>query len=184
MLVATVARCPVFGGRARGFDAATAMAIPRVREVVPIERGIAVEALQVDWLMGRQASLSNAKVGKRLLAALEEEGTLVERRGDARRTLKRAAEIVEAVYQTPYLAHATIEPMNCVAHVQKDGCDVWVGTQDQKSTRARAAEITGLPEAQVRVHTQFLGGGFGRRLETDFAAEAVELSMKLGLLSR
>jgi isoquinoline 1-oxidoreductase beta subunit len=192
MRVATVARCPVFGGRARGFDAAAAMAFPRVREVVPIERGIAVvaddfwsaqrgrEALQVDWSVGKHAAFSNAKIEKRLLAALDEEGTLAERRGDAKRTLGRAAGIVEAVYQTPYLAHATIEPMNCVAHVQKDGCDVWVGTQDQKSTRARAAEITGLPEALVRVHTQFLGGGFGRRLETDFADEAVELSMKLG----
>ncbi|MGA7179824.1 MAG: molybdopterin cofactor-binding domain-containing protein [Thiobacillaceae bacterium] len=191
MLVATVARCPVFGGRVGRFDASAALAIPQVRKVVPIGSGIAVvaddfwsalrgrEALDINWTPGRNASLSNAKIEKRLLTGLKGKGTPVRSRGDARRRLRRAAEVVEAVYQTPYLAHATIEPMNCVAHVQEDGCDIWVGTQDQGSTRARAAEITGLPEEQVRVHTQFLGGGFGRRLETDFVAEAVELSRKL-----
>jgi isoquinoline 1-oxidoreductase beta subunit len=192
MRVAAVARSPVPGGRAGHFDAADALAIPGVREVVPIERGVAVvaddfwsaqrgrEALRIDWSPGKHASLSNAGIEARLLAALRQDGKVVERRGDARHALERAAQRVEAVYQTPYLAHATIEPMNCVAHVRKDGCDVWVGTQDQHSTRARAAEIAGLPEAQVHVHTQFLGGGFGRRLETDFVAEAVELSLKLG----
>ncbi len=192
MRVAAVARSPVFGGRVRTFDARAALAIPGVREVVPIASGIAVaadsfwsaqrgrDALTIDWSPGRHASLSAAKIEARLLAALKKEGTPVDRRGNARRMLERAAQIVEAVYQTPNLAHATIEPMNCVASVQEDGCDVWVGTQDPKSTRERAAVIAGLGELQVRVHTQFLGGGFGRRLETDFVEEAVELSRKLG----
>lgn len=192
MRVAAVARAPAPGGRAGHFDAAGALAIPGVREVVPVERGVAVvaddfwsaqrgrEVLRIDWSPGSHASLDNAGIEARLLATLERDGQIVERRGDARRTLERAAQRVEAVYQTPYLAHATIEPMNCVAHVRKDGCDVWVGTQDQHGTRARAAAISGLPEERVQVHTQFLGGGFGRRLETDFVAEAVELSMKLG----
>ncbi|MGE5320410.1 MAG: molybdopterin cofactor-binding domain-containing protein [Hyphomicrobiaceae bacterium] len=192
MRVAAVARCPVFGGRVRAFDASAALAMPQVCEVVPIASGIAVvaddfwsaqrgcAALRIDWSPGGNASLSDAKIEEKLLNALQSQGEVVERRGDAMRTLRRAAEVSEAVYQTPYLAHATIEPMNCVAHVQRDGCDIWVGTQDQKRTRARAAEITGLPEAKVRVHTQFLGGGFGRRLETDFVEEAVELSRRLG----
>lgn len=192
MLVASVVRSPVFGGRARHFDANAALAMPRVREVVPIESGIAVvaedfwsalrgrEALRIEWAPGRHAALNNAKIESRLLAALEEDGTPALRRGDAGRAIARAADVVEAVYQTPYLAHATIEPMNCVASVTKEGCDIWVGTQDQQQTRAIATEITGLPGERVRVHTQLLGGGFGRRLETDFVADAVELSAKLG----
>lgn len=193
MVVATVARCPVFGGRAKRFHAEAALAIRGVRAVLPIESGIAVvaddfwtalrgrEALQIDWTLGRNAGLNNVKIEQRLLRALKENGTLIERRGDAKRALERATQVMEAVYQTPYLAHATLDPMNCVAHVREDACDVWVGTQDQESTRAVAAEISGLPEERVRVRTQSLGGGFGRRLQTDFVAEAVELSRELGL---
>jgi len=192
MRVAAVARCPVFGGRAKRFDAEAALAIPGVREVLPIASGIAVvaddfwsalrgrDALQIDWTPGRNAQLNNEKIEQGLLRALKESGTLIERRGDAKRTLGRASEIIEAVYHTPYLAHATLEPMNCIAHVRADACDVWVGTQDQEDSRSVAAEISGLPEERVHVHTQFLGGGFGRRLHTDFVAEAVELSRKIG----
>jgi isoquinoline 1-oxidoreductase beta subunit len=192
MRVATVVRCPVFGGRAKRFDAEAALALPGVRKVLPIESGIAVvaddfwsalrgrEALKIDWTLGSNAQLDNTKIEQRLLRALDESGTLIERRGDAKRALGRATRLIEADYQTPFLAHATLEPMNCVAHVGQDACDVWVGTQDQASTRTIAAEISGLPESMVRVHTQFLGGGFGRRLLTDFVAEAVELSRTLG----
>jgi len=193
MLVATVARCPVFGGRAKRFAAAAALAVPGVRAVLPIASGIAVladdfwsalrgrELLHIDWTLGSNAQLNNAKIERGLLRALKQDGTLIAHHGDAKRALGRASQIVEAVYQTPYLAHVTIEPMNCVAHVRADGCDVWVGTQDQAATRATAAEISGLPEARVRVHTQFLGGGFGRRLQTDCVADAVELSRELGV---
>lgn len=193
MRVAAVARCPVFGGRPKGLDAEAALAIPGVREVLPIASGIAVvaedfwsalrgrEALQIDWALGRNAQLTSARIEQQLLRATRQSGELIERRGDAKRALERAPRIIEAVYHTPYLAHATLEPMNCVAHVGKDACDLWVGTQDQESSRTVAAEISGLPEARVRVHTQFLGGGFGRRLYTDSVAEAVELSRKLGV---
>ncbi len=193
MRVAAVARCPVFGGRARRFDAAAALALPGVREVLTIESGIAVvaddfwsalrgrEALEIDWALGANGAVDDAKIERQLLASLKKTGKAAERRGDARRALSQADRLIEAVYQTPYLAHATIEPMNCVAHVRRDGCDVWTGTQHQASTRAVAAEIAGVPPRRVAVHTQFLGGGFGRRLETDFVAEAVELSRKLGV---
>jgi isoquinoline 1-oxidoreductase beta subunit len=193
MVVAAVARCPVFGGRAKSYDDSAALAVPGVRQVLPIDSGIAVvadnfwpalqgrDALQIEWVLGRQAALDNGKIEQRLLRALKEPGTLAERRGDANRAFGRAAQVIEAVYQTPYLAHATIEPMNCVAHVCEDACDIWVGTQDQADTQAVAAALCGLPEDRVRVHTQFLGGGFGRRLKTDFVAEAVELSRELRL---
>lgn len=191
MRVAAVARCPVFGGRAKRLDAEATLAVAGVRAVLPIASGIAVvaddfwsalrgrDALHIDWALGRNARLNNDKIEQRLLRATNESGMLIERRGDAKRTLGRAAQLIDAVYRTPFLAHATLEPMNCVAHVREDACDVWVGTQDQQGSRAVAAEISGLPEEGVRVHTQFLGGGFGRRLQTDFVAEAVELSREL-----
>ena len=176
-LVAVVARCPVFGGRARSFDDRAARAVPGVRDVRMIESGVAVvaddfwsalrgrEALRVEWKGGRHARLSSAQVERRLLAAL----------GRGRKTA------IEAIYCTPYLAHAPIEPMNCIAEVGREGCDVWVGTQHQAETQRVAARIAGVAKSRVRVHTQFLGGGFGRRLETDFVAEAVELSRALGV---
>ncbi len=175
-LVAVVARSPVFGGRPRRFDDRAARAIPGVRQVRAIASGVAVvaddfwsaqrgrEALRIAWQAGRHARLSGAQIERRLRAALGRGG--------------KAA--IEATYHTPYLAHATIEPMNCVAEVRRDGCDVWTGTQHQAETQAVAARIAGIAKAKVRVHTQFLGGGFGRRLETDFVAEAVELSKALG----
>ena len=175
-LVAVVARCPVFGGRARSFDDRAARAVPGVRDVRMIESGVAVvaddfwsalrgrDALRVEWKGGRHARLSSAQIERRLLAAL----------GRRRKTA------IEAIYFTPYLAHATIEPMNCLAEVRRDGCDVWVGTQHQADTQRVAARVAGVAKSRVRVHTQFLGGGFGRRLETDFVAEAVELAKALG----
>lgn len=175
--VAVVARAPVIGARLLRFDGRAALAIPGVRRVLAIESGVAVvaddmwsaqrgrEALRVAWRSGRHARLSTARIEHRLLAALG--------RG-------RKGAGLEATYRTPYLAHATIEPMNCVAEVRRDGCDVWVGTQHQADTQRLAARIAGLARSKVRVHTQFLGGGFGRRLETDFVAEAVELAKALG----
>ena len=191
MRVATVVRCPVFGGRLKRFDASATHATPGVRDVLPISSGVAVvaddfwsalrgrEALQIEWSLGKHAAIDNAKLEQRLLDALKKNGKPVTRRGDAKRALARAAQRIESVYQTPYLAHACIEPMNCVAHVRADACDVWVGTQDQANTRGIAANVAGLAEERVRIHTQFLGGGFGRRAETDFVVDAVELSRAL-----
>ena len=191
-LVAVVARPPVFGGRLKRFDDKDARAMPGVRHVLSITGGVAVaaddfwsalrgrEALHVEWDAGEYAGLSDAQIERELLAALDRKGKVVKARGDAPGALKRAQHVVESVYGTPYLAHSTIEPMNCVAHVRRDACDVWVGTQAQSDTQEVAARIAGLPKSKVRVHTQFLGGGFGRRLETDFVAEAVEVSRTLG----
>jgi len=189
-IVAVVARRPVFGGRARRFDESAARAIPGVRQVLAIESGLAVvaddfwsalrgrEALRVEW-KGENARLDSAQIERELTGALERKGSTARSRGDAQRVLRRAGQVVESVYHTPYLAHGTLEPMNCIAHVRRDGCDVWVGTQHQTDTQSVAARISGLAKSKVRVHTQFLGGGFGRRLETDFVAEAVELSKAL-----
>jgi len=96
--------------------------------------------------------------------------------GDVARALKQASHVVEALYETPYLAHATMEPMNCIAEVRDDGCDIWAGTQAQEGAQRRTMDLTGLPRERVRVHTTYLGGGFGRRLESDFVAEAVQVA--------
>lgn len=191
MLIATVLRCPVFGGRMKRFDAGAALAVAGVREVVKIASGVAVladdfvsalrgrERLQVEWNLGQHAQLNNAIIHAQLSAAAHAPGKVIQSHGRTQSVLKSATRVFEAEYVTPYLAHATLEPMNCVAEITADGCDIWAGTQNQEDTQKVAAGITGLPKKRVRVHTQFLGGGFGRRLETDFIAECVELAHKL-----
>jgi isoquinoline 1-oxidoreductase beta subunit len=193
MRVATVVRCPVSGGRLRGFDAGAARTLPGVRDVLAIDGGVAVlatdftaalrgrAALHIDWDAGAHATLDNATIAAQLDAALARSGKPKRNLGHAKRMLRHATSRVEARYTTPYLAHAPLEPMNCTAEVTASGCDVWVGTQSQVDTQAVAARIAGLPKRKVRVHTQFLGGGFGRRLETDFVADAVELAKRTGV---
>src|SRR5437879_13325143 len=90
-----------------------------------------------------------------------------------------AARKIEAIYQVPFLAHATMEPVNCTVHVRPDGCDVWVGTQVPTFTQSAAAKVTGLPKSKVRVHNHLLGGGFGRRLEVDFITRAVQVAKQV-----
>ena len=192
MRTATVLRCPEFGGRLARFDAAAARAVPGVRDVIVIESGIAViadnfwaalrgrEQLQVEWTGGPHSALDNAAVSAALAAGLSRTGKVARNTGNARRVVKKAERAFEARYTTPHLAHAPLEPMTCVADVRTDACEVWVGTQSQSATQKEAARISGLPRSRVRVHTLYLGGGFGRRLETDFVRDAVELSRRLG----
>lgn len=190
--VACVVRPGVFGAGLRGFDESAVADLPGLLAVLPISAGVAVVAadtwtafqarrlLPVDWAPGPAAGLDSAGLRVRFAAALDQAGTIVEERGDAARALAAASTRLEAVYEFPFQAHACLEPMNCTADVRPDGCDLYVPTQDQQGAQQAAMEITGLPAAQVRVHTSFLGGGFGRRLEQDFVREAVELSAALG----
>lgn len=191
MAVATVLRAPYLGARLEGFDPQAALAEPGVSDVVEIASGVAVVAedfwsasrgrdrVEAGWTPEPSGDLDTAAVYRRLEASLDKKGKVAHKRGAAMRALEQAERVVGARYRTPYLAHLTIEPPNCIADVRADGCDLWVGTQDQTETQKVAAKLTGLPPRKVRVHTTFLGGGFGRRLETDFVAEAVELSAKL-----
>lgn len=192
MVVATVSRAPAIGARLTGFDAQPALAVRGVIDVVEIDSGVAVvaedfwsasqgcTALETQWTQERWRELSTEDVYAKLDAKLDTVGRLARRRGAAVQALWHAERVIEARYRTPYLAHCTIEPPNCTADVRADGCDLWVGTQDQTETQKAAARVAGLPPSGVNVHTIFLGGGFGRRLETDFVVEAVELSAKLG----
>ena len=188
MRVAVVARCPTFDGRAVSYQAAKARAVSGVRAVVPIASGIAVvadsfwaakqgrDALEPIWDKGPNGALSSAGISSVFAGLAAARGVIVREQGDPERALARAAKRLRAVYEVPFLAHATMEPMNCTASVRPDACEVWVPTQAQTRALAAAARITGLPPEKITIHTTFLGGGFGRRLEADYVAEAVEIS--------
>ena len=192
LLTAVVARCPVFGGRVKRHEARAALALKGVRHVVSISSGVAVvadnfwaaergrAALGIDWDFGPLAQLDSAAIETRLRAAVGREGSPARNEGDVVKALSRATRVIEARYETPYLAHASMEPMNCTADVRADGCDVWAPTQAQTDAQALAAKITGLAKSRVNVHTTFIGGGFGRRLRNDFVTEAVETSKAVG----
>ncbi len=187
MLVATLVRCPVVGGKVAKVDAAAARAVPGVRQVVPLEASVAVvadatwaalrgrQALVVSWEEGPHAGLSQDSIWRELHRAAEAPAAIARKQGDVRLALS-GGRTLEATYQAPLLAHLTMEPQNCVAHVRADGCDIWAPTQVPDRTRDVVAKLLGLPAERVVVHTTFLGGGFGRRLETDFVVEAVQLS--------
>jgi isoquinoline 1-oxidoreductase beta subunit len=192
MFTAVVARCPVFGGKPKGYNAAAARAVAGVHQVVAIDSGIAVVAdgfwsaqrgrvaMNVQWDFGSKAKLDSAAIQTQLRAAVQRRGNADRNDGDVDKALTGASRVVEALYETPYLAHACMEPMNCTAHVRRDGCDIWVPTQAQTAARAAAAQASGLPESAVQIHTTFAGGGFGRRLQQDFVIEAVQLSKAVG----
>lgn len=190
MLVAVIARPPVFGGKVKSFDAAPALAVAGVKHVQQIDRGIAVvadsfpqalqgrDALKVEWDLGALATLDSDKQLEEYRALAAAPGINAKQVGDVNTALAGAAKKLEAEYSLPYLAHAPMEPMNCVADVRADGCDVWTGTQSQSADHRAAVRVAGLPAAQVKLHTTMVGGGFGRRAAPDnhMVTEGVQLS--------
>ena len=192
MLYAVVARCPVFGGKVASFDATKAKAVPGVKTVVEISRGIAVVAdntwaamqgrrvLDVKWDEGSNAGANSENISKLFTEQMAKPGAEARKEGDAASALSGAAQKIEAVYEVPYLAHATMEPINCTASVTADRVDVWAPTQFQTMAQGTAAKICGLKPENAFIHTTYLGGGFGRKAGTDFVIEAVETSKALG----
>jgi isoquinoline 1-oxidoreductase subunit beta len=192
MLHAVVARCPVFGGKVRSFDAGKAKAVQGVKSVVQVSTGVAVvanntwsamegrRALEIQWDEGENAKNSSDAIGKLYRRRIEQPGVIARKDGDAEAAMIGTAKKVEALYEVPFLAHATMEPMNCVADVRADGCDIYAPTQFQTFAQVTGAKLSGLKPEQVQIHTTYLGGGFGRRAEQDFIAEAVELSKGMG----
>ena len=193
LLTATVARCPVIGGQVKSYDASKAQDIKGVRKVVQISAGIAViadhywaaskgrEALVIEWDEGPNAQLDSQAIFNRFTDALEQhKDKPVRQDGDIKAGLAAAAKTLQARYSVPYQAHACMEPMNATADVRADGCDIYVGTQAQTDTQQTAMKLTGLTEEKVKVHTVYLGGGFGRRGEQDFIIDAVECSKAAG----
>jgi isoquinoline 1-oxidoreductase beta subunit len=188
MLYAVVERCPVFGGTAAGFDDSKTKATPGVRSVVKISNGVAVIAdstwaamegrrrLAVRWDEGKVAAYSTPDITKSFADAVAAGAAPLRNVGDAVGALASASKKIEAVYQTPYLAHAPMEPLNCTAWVRPDGADVWASTQMQSMAQQIAAQKSGLPPAKVQIHTEYMGGGFGRRGGVDYIGEAVEVA--------
>ena len=188
MLFAVVARCPVFGGKPARFDATRAKAVKGVRAVAPISSGLAVvaestwaamegrKALDVTWNEGPHAALTSAEISRRFARLAAGPAAVAREEGDAEAALKRAARKLEAVYEVPFLAHATLEPMNATAHVRPGSCEIWAPTQFPSMAQQVAGKIAGLPPDKVTVHITLLGGGFGRRAEADYVVDAVETS--------
>jgi isoquinoline 1-oxidoreductase subunit beta len=191
MKIATVAACPVLGGKLTSVDDRKAKAVKGVRQIVRLDNAVAViadhmgaakkglAALDITWDPGANAHFSSADLVALHQEAVKRPGVIAKQDGDVTKAMAGAARTVEAVYQLPLLAHATMEPMNCTVEVRRDGCDVWVGTQVITRAQATAAQVTGLPLEKVRVHNHLLGGGFGRRLEIDGVTQAVQIAKQV-----
>jgi isoquinoline 1-oxidoreductase subunit beta len=186
--IATLAQSPVFGGRVKSVDDKAAKAVKGVRQIVRLDDAVAVvadhmgaakkglAALKIEWDEGPHAALTTEDVARELEQATLKPGAVAQNIGDVDKAMAGAATKVEATYQVPFLAHATMEPMNCTVRVRKDGCQVWVGTQAIARAQAAAAKVAGLPLDKVVVHNHLIGGGFGRRLEADGVTRAVEIA--------
>ena len=191
MLFATVVHPPAFGDTVKSFDATLSRSIKGVRDVVQISSGVAViaestwaafsgaRALTVEWAPGG-FTMGSEEIFTHLSKLAEAPGINTRRDGNASTALASASKRVRATYEAPYLAHATMEPMNCTAHVRADGVEIWAPTQNPQGTQSAAARLTGQPIEKVHVHVMYLGCGWGRRSRTDFVEDAVEASMKAG----
>jgi len=193
MVYAAVARCPVFGGKVASFDATKAKAIPGVKSTVQISNGIAViadntwaafagaKALDIKWDEGANAAFSTESNRAAFAEQTKQPGASARKQGDGAAALGTVAKKIDALYEAPFLAHAPMEPLNCVAHVTSDKCEVWASTQMQTGIGQVARQLTGFSPDKIAVHTTYMGGGFGRRAGTDFAAEAIEVAKAIGI---
>ena len=192
MLYASVERPPRFGARIEKVDnIPAAMAVPEVVEVRNIAGGVVVlaettwaamkgrEALKVSWTGGEPPFDSRAHLSK-LVEATQTDGLVARTEGDVARAVGGASRKIEAVYEYGFQAHAPLEPMNCIAQVKPDGCEIWTGTQAANQVQGAVAEKLGLDPSKVIVNVALMGGGFGRRLGLDFVLEAVEISRLVG----
>jgi isoquinoline 1-oxidoreductase beta subunit len=201
MLFAVVARCPTFGGKPAHFDAEKAKATPGVRDVFEISAfgadkftagGIVVvadstwtamkgrHALAITWDNGPNASESSEAIHAALRAAAAKPGKRARNDGDVDAALSKASKPIEAVYELPFQAHATMEPMNITVHARGSDAEVWAPTQSPDWVQDTVANVLGISPAKVIVHTTLMGGGFGRRYMADFPAEAAQIAKVIG----
>src|SRR4030042_3883492 len=190
MLTAVVARSPVFGGKVKSYNADKAKAVPGVKGVVQIDSGVAVVAedfwsankgrdiLGINWDEGPLATLSTSGMRGQYMNLAKTPGAVAKKTGNPESVFSKAAKQLKMEYEVPYLAHACMEPLNCLVDLRTDHCEIWTGTQLQTMDRNAAARVAGLKPEQVKIHTTFLGGGFGRRAnpQSDFVAEAVSVA--------
>jgi len=194
LMTAMVARSPVFGGSVKSFEGAEALAIPGVHKVVQVPTGVAViadhywaaklgrDALHVEWDLGPNTGLDSEQLLEQFRKLAATPGLPASQAGDTEAALATATRTLDVEYSVPYLAHAPMEPLNCTVSITQDKCEIWTGTQFQTLDQMIAGKITGLKPEQVLIHTEFLGGGFGRRANptSDFVAEAVQVAKAAG----
>jgi isoquinoline 1-oxidoreductase beta subunit len=199
MLRAVIARCPYYGGKVKSFDASKAKQVPGVVDVIEVaanprahsKNGVAVianntwaamkgrDALTVEW-EGASADDTTDALNQRLSGSADKPGKAMRTEGDVNAAFSAAENKIDAVYELPFLAHATMEPMNCTADVRADRAELWAPTQSPDWIQAMVSQATGLPKKSVVVHTTLMGGGFGRRYQTDFGVEAAMVSKAIG----
>ncbi|MFZ1517952.1 MAG: xanthine dehydrogenase family protein molybdopterin-binding subunit [Ignavibacteriaceae bacterium] len=191
MFYAAVSRCPSFGGTLKSFDASKTKSLPGIIDVVQIPSGIAIiadstwhafngrDALVVDWNLGPHANVNTEIIRSEMTKHLKEDGAEFENRGNINTDIKDELKL-EAVYEVPFIAHAPMEPMNCVAKYVNGKAELWAPTQNAQNAQSEVANALSIPESDVTVHITLMGGGFGRRLVSDFAVEAAEISKACG----
>jgi isoquinoline 1-oxidoreductase subunit beta len=190
MKFATLKVCPVFGGKVAKVDDSAAKKIPGVRKIIVLDDLVAVvgdhmwaakkglDALVIDWDEGPNARLNSNDIWRELRAASEKDGAVAKSVGDINRGLA-TGDRLDAAYELPFLAHATMEPINATVHITPDLCEIWTGTQVMTRVQSEAAKAAGLPVEKVIVNNHLLGGGFGRKLEADMAVAAVRIAKQL-----
>lgn len=192
MVRAAVMKCPVFGGTLKSADESKITSRRGVMQVVKLKDAVAVvadrtyraqaalKALRIEWEVGAAGTTNSAQFRKAYLDALDQKGAEARHDGNVDAALAKAAKVIEATYDVPIIAHAPMEPLNAIAHVQADRVDVWVGTQNADQALSFAAQASGMKPENVYVHNTFSGGGFGRRLGPDEVAQAVAISKAVG----
>jgi isoquinoline 1-oxidoreductase subunit beta len=190
MKFATLKACPVFGGKVGKVDDSAAKKIPGVQKIVVLDDTVAVvgdhmwaakkglDALVVDWDEGPNAHLTSNDIWQDLRAASEKDGVVAKSTGDIAKGLATGSRL-DASYELPFLAHATMEPLNATVHVKPDACEIWTGTQIMARVQSEAAKAAGLPVEKVTVNNHLIGGGFGRRLEPDMVVAAVRVAKQV-----
>jgi len=190
MKFATLAQSPVFGGKVGKVDDSVARKIPGVRKIVVLDDMVAVvgdhmwaakkglDALVIDWDEGPNARLSSKDIWQDLRVASEKNGVVAKSEGDIAKGLA-TGDRLDASYELPFLAHATMEPINCTVHLRPDSCEIWTGTQVMTRVQSEAAKAAGLPVEKVVVNNHLLGGGFGRKLEADMVVAAVRIAKQV-----
>jgi isoquinoline 1-oxidoreductase subunit beta len=192
MLYAALKCCPTLSGKLKSFDDSAARKMAGFHSTVALPTGViatansywrakkALDAIQVEYDLGKLAGIDSDRVSQILRSGFDEPGVVVRNDGDARRVLASAKHLIEAVYEAPYLAHACMEPMNCTAVTTAGGGEIWCGTQQPQAAQAAAAAVLGVAPDRVKVNVMYLGGGFGRRGEADYVAQAMSAAKATG----
>jgi isoquinoline 1-oxidoreductase beta subunit len=190
MKFATPVSCPVFGGKVGKVDDTAAKRIPGIQKIVVLDDMVGVvgdhmwaakqgrDALKIAWEPGAGAQVSSSEVWDQLRAASAKDGVVAKSVGDAAKVLSQG-DRYDAAYELPFLAHATMEPMNCTVLCKPDSCEIWIGTQVMTRVQQTVAKLLNLPADKVTVHNHMLGGGFGRRLEPDMALASVRIAREM-----